>query len=142
MISHNRIPRFVKFYYLYYLRKCDYLNCAAIATGIGDGATFATRPLLPHGINGIVIHPTAKIGANCTIHQQVTIGTNKNNVSAEIGNNVFIGAGAKIIGEIKIGDNVKIGANSVVLCDVPSNCTAVGCPARIIPHTGCEKEDE
>lgn len=82
---------------------------------------------LPH-LNGIVIAGKAKIGSNCTIFQQVTIGikgTDENNLAAEIGNNVLIGAGAKIIGNIKIGNNVKIGANAVVTKDIPDNCTVV-----------------
>lgn len=96
------------------------------------GAHFSEPPVLPHGINGIVIHPTCVIGKNVTIMHQVTIGTRKVNKSAVIGDNVFIGAGAKILGDISIGNNVKIGANAVVLEDIPDNSTVVGNPARII----------
>ena len=67
--------------------------------------------------------------------QQVTIGgtTNENGpIAAIIGDNCFLGAGCKILGEVKIGNNVKIGANAVVLDDIPDNCTAVGIPARIV----------
>ena len=93
-------------------------------TRIGGGL------VLPH-LNGIIIHPTAQIGDNCTIYQQVTIGVNDFDEkiprkAAVIGNNCYIGAGAKIIGNIRIGDNVRIGANAVVVSDVPSNCTVVG----------------
>ena len=93
-------------------------------TRIGGGLA------LPH-LNGIIIHPTASIGSNCTIYQQVTIGVNEfdENIprkAAVIGDNCYIGAGAKIIGHIRIGDNVRIGANAVVIADVPSNCTVVG----------------
>jgi len=81
------------------------------------------------------IYIKANIGENCTIAQQVVIGY-KGAFSGggvpTLGNNVFVGAGAKIIGEIKIGNNVKIGANAVVITDVPDNATAVGVPARII----------
>lgn len=134
VVSANRIPKILKIWYLMYLRKCDAFNCAEIATGIGAGAYFATPPILPHGLKGIIIHPTAKIGRNCTIHQQVTIGTRNTNInkSATIGDNCFIGAGAKILGDITIGDNVRIGANAVVIDSVPSNCTVVGVPAKII----------
>lgn len=86
--------------------------------------------LLPHP-NGIVIHPNAKIGPNCLIFQQVTIGAVDDGIP-NIGGHVDIGAGAKIIGDVRIGNNVKIGANAVVISDVPDDCTAVGVPAKII----------
>lgn len=96
------------------------------------GVTFNSAPILPHGIKGIVIHPTAVIGENVTIMHQVTIGTRDIDESAVIGDNVFIGAGAKILGKIKIGNGAKIGANAVVIKDVPENATVVGVPGRII----------
>jgi serine O-acetyltransferase len=82
--------------------------------------------------NGIVIHPEARIGANCLILQQVTIGMGNVPGVPVIGGHVDIGAGAKILGGIRIGDHAKIGANSVVLNDVPAGATAVGIPARVI----------
>jgi serine O-acetyltransferase len=82
--------------------------------------------------NGIVIHPEARIGINCLIFQQVTIGMGQGPGVPVIGNHVDIGAGAKILGGVRIGDHAKIGANSVVLEDVPVGATAVGVPARII----------
>jgi len=82
--------------------------------------------------NGIVIHPDAIIGPNCFIFQQVTIGTGSKPGVPKIGTHVDIGAGAKILGGITIGDHVKVGANSVVISDVPDNCTVVGVPAIII----------
>lgn len=82
--------------------------------------------------NGIVIHPEATIGVNCLILQQVTIGTGSTPGLPVIGGHVDIGAGAKILGGIRIGDHVKIGANSVVITDVPAGATAAGIPARII----------
>lgn len=82
-------------------------------------------------MNGIIVSYYANIGENCTIMQQVTIAE-EHGKAASIGNNVFIGAGAKIIGGVHIGNNVKIGANAVVVNDVPDDCTAVGVPARII----------
>jgi serine O-acetyltransferase len=77
---------------------------------------------------GIIIHSKAKIGKNCIIMHQVTIGQKKidEQEAPILGNNVFIGAGAKILGKIKIGDNVVIGANAVVTKDVPSNSVVVG----------------
>jgi len=85
--------------------------------------------------NGIVIHPQAQIGANCLVFQQVTIGMGQVSGVPVIGGHVDIGAGAKILGGIRIGDHAKIGANSVVLQDVPVGATAVGIPARIIRRT-------
>ena len=87
--------------------------------------------LMPHP-NGIVIHPSAVIGLNCLIFQQVTIGTGSVPGCPIIGNHVDIGAGAKILGGITIGNNVKVGANAVVIDDVSDDCTVVGIPARII----------
>lgn len=88
----------------------------------------------PHPI-GIVIADCAKLGNNCVIFQNVTIGgktrTGKNGFPT-IGDNVIIYAGACIIGDVKIGNNVQIGANSVVIKDVPDNCIVAGVPAKII----------
>jgi serine O-acetyltransferase len=99
-----------------------------INTSIGGGL------LLPHP-NGIVVHPMCKIGPNCLILQQVTLGTNGSQVDdgvPTLGGHVDIGAGAKILGPLTIGDHAVIGANAVVLSDVPSNAVAIGIPARII----------
>lgn len=96
-------------------------------------------PLMPHGIKGVFISKNATIGKGCTILHQVTIGSNafedsKHTGSPVIGDNVFIGAGAKIIGGIKIGNNVRIGAGCVVCEDVPDNCTVVLPKPVIIEH--------
>jgi serine O-acetyltransferase len=95
------------------------LNCK-----IGGGL------LLPHP-NGIVIHPDAEIGPNCLLFHQVTIGEAAGGVPTLEGH-VDVGAGAKIVGRLRIGKHAKIGANAVVLDDVPSGATAVGIPAKII----------
>lgn len=87
--------------------------------------------LLPHP-NGIVIHPSVRIGPNCLIFQQVTLGTAGGDGVPIIGGHVDIGAGAKILGAVTIGDHARIGANAVVLKDVPAGGTAVGVPAVII----------
>lgn len=94
---------------------------------------------ISHGFSTIIL--ANSIGENCWINQQVTIGT-KNGVSTPptIGNNVRIGAGAIVIGDIVIGDNSFIGAGSVVTKDVPENCVVVGNPGRIIKRNG-EKVD-
>ncbi len=83
----------------------------------------------------IIINPNAKVGDNCRIHEGVTIGaTNGSSNSPQIGNNCFIGSGAKIIGDIKIGNNVAIGAGAVVVKDIPDNVTVGGVPAKIISN--------
>lgn len=97
---------------------------------IGVNTIFKAPPVLPHGLNGIHISDKAEIGQNVTILQQVTIGSNTlaNHPrfgSPTIGDNVFIGAGARIIGKITIGSNCRIGANCVVVKDMPDNTTAV-----------------
>jgi len=77
-----------------------------------------------------------KIGENCWVNPSVTIGYKNEKGIPIIGNNVYIGAGAKILGPLTIGDNVIIGANAVVTKSVPSNCTVAGVPARIIKRDG------
>lgn len=89
--------------------------------------------LLPHP-NGVVIHPAAVLGPNCLVFQQVTIGTRGPDGAPQIGGHVDIGAGAKILGPVRIGDHAVIGANAVVLCDVPDHGVAVGIPARVSPR--------
>lgn len=88
--------------------------------------------LLTHP-NGVVIHPEAKVGPNCLLFQQVTLGLGGPKPGAPVlGGHVDVGAGAKILGGVTIGDHAKIGANAVVLRDVPPGGTAVGVPARVI----------
>lgn len=121
---------------LLYIKRCDAFNCASLGTDLGRGAIFKTVPHFPHGLNGIIINPNVVIGTNAYIYQQVTIGDDgkgEYNVPV-IGDNVIIGAGAKIIGKIKIGDNVKIGAGAVVVDDIPDNATVVGPKAIIIKN--------
>jgi serine O-acetyltransferase len=94
-----------------------------------------TTGLLHQGL-GVVIHPNTIIGEHCVIRQNVSIGTNakpgQGGLAPSIGDYVMIGAGACVLGNIKIGNKVTIGANAVVLMDVPDNCVAVGVPAKDI----------
>lgn len=85
-----------------------------------------------HGV-GIIINGKTEIGDNCNISQFLTIGSNKG-TPAKIGNNVYIGPNVCIVEDVIIGDNVKIGAGTVVIKDIPANCTSVGNPNRIIQH--------
>jgi len=99
---------------------------------------------IDHGM-GVVIGETTEIGDHVTLFQGVTLGgTGKERGKRHptLGNHVVVGAGAKILGGIKIGDNVKIGANSVVLKSVPPNSTVIGVPARIIKTEGGERMPE
>lgn len=103
---------------------------------IHPGATIGNGLFIDHGM-GVVIGETTIIGDNCTIYQNVTLGgtgkqTGKRHPT--LGNNCFIGAGARVLGNITLGNNVKVGANSVILKDVQDNTTAVGVPARHIPQ--------
>lgn len=108
--------------------------CQRFAIEIDPRTKIGIGLFLPHP-NGIVINPEVIIGENCTILQQVTIGNNGFkgiNELAVLGNNVQIGAGAKIIGPCKIGNNVSIGANAVVVKDIDDDCVVGGIPAKII----------
>lgn len=101
-------------------------------------ATIGTGFFIDHGM-GVVIGETAEIGDHVTLFQGVTLGgTGKERGKRHptLGNHVVVGAGAKILGGIKIGDNVKIGANSVVLKSVPANSTVIGVPGRVIKMEG------
>ncbi len=105
---------------------------------IHPGARIGRRFFIDHGM-GVVIGETTEIGNDVTIYHQVTLGgtsTKKGKRHPTIGNNVVIGAGAKILGPVKIGDNCKIGANSVVIKDVPPNSTVVGIPGKVVRREG------
>ena len=101
---------------------------------IHPGAVIGDNFFIDHG-NGVIIGETAVVGNNVTLYQGVTLGgTGKEHGKRHptIGDNVMISAGAKIIGSFKIGENSKIGAGSVVIEEVPPNCTVVGVPGRIV----------
>ncbi len=101
---------------------------------IHPGAKISKEFFMDHG-TGIVIGETAEVGANVIIYHEVTLGGTTRQQGKRhptIGNNVIIGAGAKILGAIYIGDNCKIGAASVVLKDIPSHSTVVGNPGRVV----------
>ena len=101
---------------------------------IHPGAKIGKGFFIDHG-NGVIIGETAEIGNNVTLYQGVTlggVGTKKGKRHPTIGDNVMISAGAKIIGSFTVGENSKIGAGSVVIEEVPPNCTVVGVPGRIV----------
>jgi len=99
---------------------------------IHPAAKLGRRLVIDHGM-GVVIGETAEIGDDCYLYHEVTLGvarTSSGKRHPTIGNNVIIGAGAKVLGPISIGDNARIGSNSVVLDPVPADTTVVGMPAR------------
>ena len=101
---------------------------------IHPGAQIGKGLFIDHG-SGVIIGETTIIGDNCTLYQGVTLGgTGKEQGKRHptLGNNVMVSAGAKVLGSFIIGDNCKIGAGSVVLQEVPANCTVVGIPGRIV----------
>ena len=111
---------------------------------IHPGAKIGKGLMIDHGM-GVVIGETAVIGDNCTIYQGVTLGGTGKDVGKRhptLGNNVMVGAGAKVLGPFVIGDNTKIAANAVVLEEMPENCTAVGIPAKIVKRQGVRVEDD
>ncbi|CAI8754291.1 serine O-acetyltransferase [Pseudomonas sp. IT-P44] len=109
-----------------------------VSANLGKGTIFA------YGAIGVVLHANAKVGTGCVLGQGITIGAAEGYVTSEInkcpviGDNCYIGAGAKIIGDIKIGDNCQIGASAVVLKDIPNNSIVVGIPARVIGQTSVD----
>ncbi len=121
----------IKIWYLYRIKRMDAFNNASFGTHLSKSAAFGSIPHLPHGIRGIFVSHDAVIGKDATIFHQVTIGT-EHDAAPVIGDNCYIGAGAKIIGGIHIGNNVRIGANCVVCEDIPDNCTVVMNKPRII----------
>lgn len=115
-------------------------QAAKVVTGIEihPGATIGKGLVIDHG-SGVVIGETAEIGDNCTIYQGVTLGGTGKDVGKRhptLGNNVLVGAGAKVLGPLYIGDNSKVAANAVVLKEIPENCTAVGMPAKVVKREG------
>jgi serine O-acetyltransferase len=114
-------------------RTLDYLIRILFACWLPHTATIGRRVVLGYGGLGIVIHGEAHVGDDVHIDQGVTIGGNATKFGMPtIGNGVYIGAGAKILGPVVIGNYTVIGANAVVVTDIPSNCLAVGVPARVI----------
>ena len=111
---------------------------------IHPGAQIGKGLFIDHGM-GVVIGETTVIGDNCLLYQGVTLGgtgKDKGKRHPTLGDNVMVGAGAKVLGPINIGSNVKVAANAVVLSDIPENCTAVGVPARIARRAGQKVEQD
>lgn len=106
-------------------------------SSIAWNSTFRSKPCFPHGMKGIFVSGGAVIGDNCVIFQQVTIGSvmlpdATSSGAPVIGDSVYIGAGAKVVGSVRVGNNVRIGANTVVYKDVPDNSVVVSGEQRNI----------
>lgn len=138
---HGTSNKFLRIYYHFkYQRLMDSYGCEIpLNVNIPDSTMF------PHQYYGIFISGWAKIGNNCTIFHQVTIGSNTLSDTSHpgapiIGDNVYIGAGAKLVGGVSVGNNVRIGANCIVFRDIPDNSTVVSQAPRIIKKLNINNE--
>ena len=125
---------FYKYKFFFLARYISQIGRFLTGIEIHPGAKIGRRLFIDHGM-GIVIGETSTIGNNCTIYHGVTLGgtgKEKNKRHPDIGNNVIIGCGAKILGPIKLGDDVKIGANAVILNNVEPGVTIVGIPGKVV----------
>ncbi len=108
---------------------------------IHPGARIGRRFFIDHGL-GVVIGETAEVGDDCTLYQGVTLGGTswqREKRHPTLGNNVVVGAGAKVLGPITVGDGARIGSNSVVVKDVPAGATVVGIPGRLVVKRGARE---
>ena len=134
-VLYHRVAHWLYRHHRFFLARCV-SQWSRFWTGIEihPGATIGHRLVIDHGM-GIVIGETAEIGDDCLLYQGVTLGgtgKDKGKRHPTLGNNVLIGAGTKVLGPVYIGDNARIGAGSVVLRNLPANCTAVGVPAEVV----------
>ncbi len=142
VIAHRLAHSLYKKGYLFAARAVSQAARNATGIEIHPAAQIGKGLFIDHGC-AVVIGETTIIGDNCTIYQGATLGGTGKHVGKRhptIGNNVMIGAGAKVLGPITIGDNSKVAAGAVVLKDIPENSTAVGIPARVVRGKTVEKE--
>jgi serine O-acetyltransferase len=138
IINHRIAHFFYKINFYFLARGMSQFSRFMTGIEIHPGARIGRRFFIDHGM-GVVIGETAVIGDDVLLYQGVTLGgtgVEKGKRHPTIGNNVVIGAGAKVLGNITIGDNSYIGANAVVIKDVPDNSTVVGVPGRITKQEG------
>jgi len=138
-IIYHRIAHWFYTHKMYFIARW-LSNRSRHKTGIEihPGAKIGKRLVIDHGM-GIVIGETTEIGDDVLLYQGVTLGgtgKDKGKRHPTVGNNVLIGAGAKVLGPFKVGDNSRIAANAVVLDEIPPNSTAVGVPARVVRIAG------
>ena len=142
VIDHRIAHWFYKKGHFYIARSISQHSRKRTGIEIHPGATIGKRLVIDHGM-GIVIGETTIIGDDCLLYQGVTLGGSgkeKGKRHPTLGNNVLVGAGAKVLGSFTVGDNARIAANAVVLNEIPENATAVGVPARVVRVKG-EKVD-
>ena len=142
-VIRHRVAHFFYVHKLHFLARCvSQWNRFCTGIEIHPGATIGRRLVIDHGM-GIVIGETAEIGDDVLLYQGVTLGgTGKDHGKRHptLGNNVLVGAGAKILGPFTVGDNARIASGAVVLSEIPPNATAVGVPAKVVRLAG-EKVD-
>lgn len=142
VIDHRIAHWFYKKGHFYIARSISQKSRKRTGIEIHPGATIGKRLVIDHGM-GIVIGETTIIGDDCLLYQGVTLGGSgkeKGKRHPTLGNNVLVGAGAKVLGSFTVGDNARIAANAVVLNEIPKNATAVGVPAKVVRVKG-EKVD-
>lgn len=143
VLFHRAAHWFYKKKFFFVARMISQFSRFVTGIEIHPGAKIGKGLLIDHG-SGVVIGETAEVGDNCLIYQGVTLGGTGKECGKRhptLGNNVMVGAGARILGPFKVGDNAKIAANAVVLEEVPPNATAVGVPARIVRVEGKRVQD-
>lgn len=143
IINHRVAHFFYRHRIFFVARLISHISRFITGIEIHPGAQIGQGLFIDHG-SGVVIGETTQIGDNVTLYQGVTLGgtgKEKGKRHPTIGDRVTISAGAKVLGNIKIGNNAKIGGGSVVLRDVPPDCTVVGVPGRIVVKDG-EKTDQ
>lgn len=142
ILSHRLAHRLWRSRWFWLARFISHLSRWLTGIEIHPGATIGRRFFIDHGM-GVVIGETSVIGDDCTLYHGVTLGgTTWQKVKRHptLGNNVVIGAGAKVLGPVTVGDNARIGSNSVVVKDVPAGATAVGIPAHIVTKDSLETQ--
>lgn len=144
-LVNSKLNKHVKKIFLLVLRVVQYLLVEVpFGVEIPFSTTIGKGLRLTH-INGIVMHRNVVLGENCTVFHQVTLGANEHRVdfkeAPKLGDNVYIGAGAKIIGNITIGNNVKIGANAVVVRDISENSTVI-CKSQTVINKSHDMKKE
>ncbi len=136
--AHRKAHWFYKHNMHFFARYISQKSARKTNIEIHPGATIGRRFFIDHG-TGVVIGETAVIGDDVTIYQGVTLGGTGKDIGKRhptVGSGVMIGAGAKVLGPFRVGDNSKIAAGSLVLHEIPDNCTAVGAPARVVKRDG------
>lgn len=144
IFAHRIAHRLYRKGYYFSARAVSQLSRFLTGIEIHPGAKIGKGLFIDHGM-GVVIGETTEIGDNCTIYQGVTLGGTGKDVGKRhptIGDNVMIGAGAKVLGPVKIGSGSKIASNAVVIREVPENSTAVGIPAKVVRRDGVRVYDQ